>query len=53
MTKPAADFDRVPVIDIHKENFAKYKDEMYSAMEDCSFVAIDCVSYKHTFDNSE
>ena len=39
----SADFTRVPVIDVHKDNLAKHLPGLLKAIDDASFVAIDCV----------
>ena len=39
----SADFTRVPVIDVHKDNMAKHLPGLLKAIDDASFVAIDCV----------
>jgi len=37
-----ADFERVPVIDVHRENFEKHKNSIYEAIDAASFIALDC-----------
>jgi len=37
-----ADFERVPVIDVHRDNFEKHKNGIYEAMDAASFIALDC-----------
>ena len=41
--KPSADFTRVPVIDVHKDNLTVHLPGLLKAIEESSFVAIDCV----------
>jgi hypothetical protein len=41
--EPSANFVKVPVIDIHKDNFHQYNGLMTEAMESASFIAVDCV----------
>ena len=38
-----ADFDRVPVMDLHKDNIHLYVQQIKNAITDASFVALDCV----------
>jgi len=43
MTSPGnANFTRVPVYNIHKENINALKDRMVEDIKDCDFLAIDC-----------
>jgi len=37
-----ADFDRVPVMDLHKDNIHLYVQQIKNAITDASFVALDC-----------
>ena len=41
--KLSADFTRVPVIDVHKDNLNVHLPGLLKAIEESSFVAIDCV----------
>ena len=41
--KLSADFTRVPVIDVHKDNLSVHLPGLLRAIEESSFVAIDCV----------
>ncbi len=43
--EPCADFVKVPVIDVHRENFERYRELMTEAINNASFVALDCVSF--------
>ena len=40
----SAEFTRVPVIDVHKANLATHLPGLFKAIEESTFVAIDCVS---------
>jgi hypothetical protein len=42
--EPCADFVKVPVIDVHRENFERYRELVTEAINNASFVALDCVS---------
>jgi hypothetical protein len=43
--EPSAHFVKVPVVDVHKDNFLQHSEAIKTAMNNASFVAIDCVSY--------
>ena len=40
-----AEFDRVPVVDLHSDNLHDYAAQIKDAISSASFVAIDCVRY--------
>jgi hypothetical protein len=42
--EPCADFVKVPVIDVHRENFERYRELITESINNASFVALDCVS---------
>ena len=42
--EPSARFAKVPVIDVHKDNFPRHCEAIKEAMTSASFIGIDCVS---------
>lgn len=41
---PKADFEKVPIIDLHRDNFNDFLPSIIFALQDASFIALDCVS---------
>jgi len=42
MTQGQADFTQVPVLNVHKENIAKFQPLMVHDIQSCDFLAVDC-----------